>query len=204
MSSGRRGGFLRAILGLLLIGAAIVYGAAALTSPWSFHIGGRWTPLLYWSGTGKLVTKNGIYPLYVSFFPSSHFSRLRLEGLRPTGGLQGSAMLCTTPGSLQKLKVSGTIYGGWKSTEGSLMAFRFLEFRIFNHQREGYFDLYGRWRGPQLLMEDRGEQGIPFPSGLSIEHASVVLDWGDYSDFKRMCTNAASSLSKPSSSKHFP
>src|SRR5215831_2504816 len=75
MSSGRRGGCLITILRLLLVGVAVVYGVAALTSPWSFHIGGRWTPLLYWSGTGKLVTRSGTYPLYVSFFPASHIVR---------------------------------------------------------------------------------------------------------------------------------
>jgi len=41
------------LFGLLIFGVAGVYLLAALTAPWSFHIGGRWTPLLYWSGSGK-------------------------------------------------------------------------------------------------------------------------------------------------------
>ena len=53
-------GCLTNLLGLLIICGAVVYAVVAITSPWAFHIGGRWTPLLYWSGRGKLVTKNGI------------------------------------------------------------------------------------------------------------------------------------------------
>lgn len=194
MSRRRHGclGCFGSLLGLILLCLVVVYGVVAVTSPWAFHIGGRSTPLMYWSGYGKLVTKNGTYPLYVIFYPYSHFSHLHLDGLRPTGGLQGTGSLCTAPGVVQKLKLSGTIYGGWKSTEGSLMNFRALEFVYWRGggQRRGYFDLYGRFRGPQLVMEDRGEVGSPFRSGLKIEHASVTLDWGSVSDFKSMCASA--------------
>ena len=180
----------------LVLGVAVLYGVIAVTDPWAFHIGGRWTPLLYWSGSGKLLTKSGTYPLYISFFPSSHFSRLHLDGLRPTGGLQGSGWLCTSRGAMQSLELTGTIYGGWRSTEGSLMNFRLLERRIFNSgQRRGFFNLYGRWQGPQLVMQDRGELGSTFRSGLKIEGASVTLDWGRYSDFKAMC--AANAAAEP-------
>ena len=74
MSTARRFGCLTRIFAALLLGVAVVYTVAAITSPWSFHIGGRWTPFLTWSGSGKLVTKNGTYPLYITFYPSSHFS----------------------------------------------------------------------------------------------------------------------------------
>jgi hypothetical protein len=190
----QRHGCFGTLFGLLVVCVAIVYGLAALTNPWSFHIGGRWTPLLYWSGTGMLLTKGGTYPLYVSFFPSSHFSRLHLDGLRPTGGVQGSGWLCTSPGVVQPLKLTGTIFGGWRSTEGSLMEFRLLEPKIFDvGQRQGFFNLYGRWHGLELVMEDRGEPGSTFRSGLKIEHASVALDWGRYADFKAVCASAKNS-----------
>src|SRR5581483_4815414 len=71
----------------LLVGVmALVYGAIVLLNPWAIHMGGRWTPLLTWTGTGKLVTVTGTYPLLVTFSPSAHSSRLRLDGLRPTSG----------------------------------------------------------------------------------------------------------------------
>lgn len=193
-----RRGCLTKLFSLLLVGilgGALLYGLVAITAPWSFHIGGRWTPLLTWHGYGELVTKNGTeYPLYINFYPSSHFSQLHLEGLRPTGGLQGSGWLCTSPGVTQYLDLSGTIYGGWRSTNSSLMAFRLLEHRIINTGGYwGFFDLRGRWQGPTLVMDERGDHGeigAPFRSGLRIDHASVTLNWGSYSEFKAACAKS--------------
>ena len=194
MRTPRRRGFLRSLFWLIVLGVAVVYAVAAITAPWSFHIGGRSTPFLFWSGAGTLTTKSGTYPIYVSFHPASHFSRLRLDGLRPTGGVGGTAALCTSRGVTQYLKLTGTIYDGWSSTDGSLLAFRLLEPRIVNvGQRQGYFNLYGRWQGPELVMDDRGEPGNTFRSGLKIEQASVKLDWTGYWTFKQVCANSTKS-----------
>jgi hypothetical protein len=191
MRTPRRRGFLRSLFWLVVLGVAVIYGVAAITAPWSFHIGGRSTPFLFWSGAGTLTTKSGTYPIYVSFHPASHFSRLRLDGLHPTGGVGGTAALCTSRGVTQNLNLTGTIYNGWSSTDSSLLAFRLSEPRIVNvGQRRGYFNLYGRWQGPELVMIDRGETGNTFRSGLTIEHASVKLDWTGYWSFKRVCANS--------------
>ncbi len=186
----RRRGCLANLFGLVAVCVIVVYAVVAVTSPWAFHIGGRWTPLLYWSGYGKLTTKNGSFPLYVIFYPSPHFSKLHLDGLRPTGGLRGTAHLCTSAGVVEPLKLSGTIYGGWSSTNEALMAFRLLEFRIVNMgQQQGYFDLYGRWSGPELMMTDRHRSSEKFRSGLKIDQATITLDWGSYAEFKTACAN---------------
>jgi len=185
------------LLAVAVFGAAALYAVMAIGAPWAFHIGGRWTPLLTWHGYGQLVTRNGInYPLYVQFFPSSHFSKLHLQGLRPTGGVQGTGWICTSPGTTQYVTVSGTIYGGWRSTDGSLMTLRVLERdRIYINvgQNYGFFDLTGRWQDQKLVMDERGDEGEvghPFRSGLRIDHASITLDWGSYSDFKHLCATA--------------
>jgi len=163
MSKGSGVGCLTRIVGALLFGVVIVYAVAAITSPWSFHIGGRLTPFLTWSGYGQLVTKNGTYPLYISFFPYPHFSRLKLDGLRPTGGLWGHGWLCTAPGSIERLRLYGTIFDGWSSTEGSLMEFRLNEPKVIDMgQRRGYFDIYGRWQGQELVMNDRNRYSGTF------------------------------------------
>lgn len=194
----RRHGCLADIFKLLLLCVIVFYGAVGLTNPWAFHIGGRSTPFLYWSGYGKLVAKSGTYPLYVMFYPSAHSSRLRLDGLRPTGGLQGTASLCTAPGVVLPLQLSGTIYGGWSSTDGALMEFRLLDYKIIDvGQRQGYFDLFGRWRGPELVMDDRGEASGKFRSGVTIEHASLTLGYGSYSDFKSTCSTATNVPARP-------
>jgi hypothetical protein len=188
------------LLAIVVFGLAVAYGVVVVTAPWSRHIGGRWTPFLTWHGYGELLAKSGTeYPLYINFYPSSHFSQLRLQGLRPTGGLQGSGWLCTAPGVSQRLDLSGTIYGGWRSTDRSLMSFRLLEYRMFNAVTgRGFFDLRGRWQGPKLEMDERGdhgELGAPFRSGLRIDHASVTLSWGSYSDFKELCARAGARAS---------
>jgi hypothetical protein len=189
----RRRGIFASLVALLLLCAAVVYGVAAVTAPWAFHIGGRWTPLLYWSGSGTLHTKGGAYPLYVTIYPSSSFSRLHLDGLRPSGGVQGSGSLCTSRGAILYLKLGGTIYNGWRSTAGSFIQFRLLEPKYIDvGQKQGFFDLYGRWHGPQLVMDARGESAVAFRSGLRIDQASVTLAPGAYSDFKALCANATS------------
>jgi hypothetical protein len=192
-------GCLASLLGVLAVAVAAVYGAAAVTAPWSFHIGGRSTPFLTWWGWGTLRTKDGhSYPLSIYFFPSSRFSRLRLDGLRPTGGLQGSARLCTSRGVVEQLDLSGTIYGGWRSTEGSLIDFRLFERKRFDvGQHTGYFDLYGRFRGPDLVMDDRGRYSSPLRSGLRVEHGSVTFSWGGYRDFQAVCDSAATYAMHP-------
>ncbi len=191
MSTARRFGCLTRIFAALLFGVAVIYVVAAITSPWSFHIGGRWTPFLIWSGSGKLVTKNGAYPLYITFYPSSHFSRLHSAGLRPTGGVQGNGWLCTAPGSMERLRLSGTIYNGWSTTEGSQIGFRLNEWNAIDlGQHRGYFDLYGHWQSQQLVMDDHGAYSSSLRSGLKLEHASVAFDWGSYSDFKSICASA--------------
>jgi hypothetical protein len=178
------------LLMLLLCGIGF-YAVVAGLDPWALHIGGRWTPLLMWQGSGKLLTNGGEYPLYVSMLPSSNFSRLHMDGLRPVGGVQGTGWLCTSRGGMQRLNLSGTIYGNWSTTEGSLIAFRLLEPRPIDvGQRQGFFDLAGRFRGPQLVMDDRGSVGNSFGSGIRIEHASVTLEWSSYSDFKAWCASA--------------
>lgn len=173
---------------------ALLYVGVVLIAPWSLHIGRRWTPFLTWHGYGQLHTKDGgEYPLYVSFYPSSHFgsSGLRLNGLRSTGGLQGSGWICTSRGAAQYLDLSGTIYGGWRSTDNSLMEFRLHEHRIVDTGGYwGFFDLRGRWHGPELVMNERGdhgEVGAPFRSGLRVDYASVAFGWGSYSQFKAAC-----------------
>jgi hypothetical protein len=178
----------RAMARLVLI-PALVYGAIVLLNPWAIHIGDRWTPLQIWTGTGKFVTASGAYPLMVTLSPSPHSSRLRLDGLRPTSGLSGWGWLCTPQGTTVRLRVSGTIYGVWRSTDGALLEFRMIE-RMKNFpsiQDGGYVDLFGYWHGPQLVMDDRGEWSKTFRSGLRIEHASLTLRSGSKSEFDAAC-----------------
>jgi len=97
----------------------------------------------------------------------------------------------------QYLKQSGTMYNGWSTTENALISIRLLEPKYFDvGQHRGYFDLYGRWRGQQLVLDDRAAWASTFRSGVRIEHASVTVDPGSYSDFSAACAGATSNAGR--------
>ena len=56
----------------------------------------------------------------------------------------------------------------------------------------GSFDLVGKLRGPELVMDDRGNWSTSFRSGLRIERASVTLQWSPYWSCKTACQSAGS------------
>jgi hypothetical protein len=183
--------------GGLVFAFVIILLVTGLLAPWAYHIGGRWTPGM-WQGVGMLRTESGdAYPLYIYFFPNFRsMSRLRLNGQRPTSGLRGMAWLCSAQGVMQRLDLSGDIYGTYLNTEGNQIGFRLLDARHafqINPQRRRYFDLHGRWHGPEIVMEDSGgwERGFhPDPHNPK-EQAKVTFTYGSYGDFKEMCGVAA-------------
>lgn len=166
----------------------------AALAPWAFHIGGQWTPGAWW-GIGMLRTQGAFeYPLYVFLYPYfGTASRLRLNGVRSTSGLEGSGWLCSAQGVTQRLDLTGDIYGAYLSTEGKQISFRLLDARLplqINYRHRRYFDLEGVWRGPQLVMHDDGgwERGFhPDPHDPK-ERATVTFSSGSFSDFKKLCS----------------
>jgi hypothetical protein len=183
---------MRSILKLvvaLVLGGAIFYALVVALNPWALHMGGVSTPLLYWTGTGTLLAKDGkSYPLYVYLHPGRSASHLHRDGLKPNAGLGGSAELCTAPGTTELLKLSGTMYGGYRTTEGSLMDFRLLEWKVVDPQmKKGYFDLAGYWHGGTLAMTLPNSQGRTFLTGVHIEGATVTLQAASHDAFATAC-----------------
>jgi hypothetical protein len=182
--------------GVLGFGLVLLLALTALLAPWAYHIGGRWTPGVWW-GFGKLRTTAGDeYPLFIYFFPDvSTTSHLRLNGQRPTSGLHGGGWLCSAQGVMQRLDLSGDIYGTYLNTDGNQMAIRLLDARhvSINAQNRRYVDLYGRWHGQELVMQDDGgwERGFhPDPHNPN-ERAAVTFTWGSYWEFKDVCKATA-------------
>lgn len=146
-----------------------------------------------WWGYGKLRTTEGDeYPLYIYFSPNFRSaSRLRWNGQRATSGLQGGGWLCSAQGVMQRLELSGDIYGTYLNTDGNQMEIRLLDARrvTFNYQNRRYFDLYGRWHGPELVMQDDGGWQRSFhrnPRDPN-ERSAVTFRWGSYWAFKDLC-----------------
>lgn len=180
---------------VLLAAGAVVFayiGMVAL-NPWALHIGGRSTPLLYWQGAGTVLSKDGkTYPVFVRFWPDRphrHNAGSR-EGKIKNADLTGTGWLCLAPGTIERMDVSGTMYGGYRSSDGALFSFRLLEWKKpfnFNYQRRGFFDMAGQFQGPNLALDRPNQQAIPFPSGTFIDHATVTLDWASYAEFEAEC-----------------
>ena len=187
-------GCLTKLLLWAVVGVVLAWALIVALNPWALHIGGRSTPLLYWHGAGTLLSKGGkAFPLYVSFWPGrpqGFHGGGRREGKIVSAQLQGTGWLCLAPGTVERLRLSGTMYGGYTNDSNSLLGFRLLQWRrpfAINPQKRGFFDLAGTWRGPELVMNRPDEQGIPFNSGLFIDHAVVTLRWASYDAFEAAC-----------------
>lgn len=176
---------------------AFMWVVMVALNPWALHIGGRSTPLLYWHGTGLLQSKDGkTYPLYVSWWPGRpmRHSGGRREGKIWSADLKGTGWLCLASGSVERMDVSGTMYGGYTTSDQSLFDFRLLEWRkpfSINYQHRGFFDVAGNWHGPLLVLDRPNEQGIKLNTGPLIDNATVTLHWASYSEFETACRNAA-------------
>jgi hypothetical protein len=174
--------------------AAFMWVVMVALNPWALHIGGRSTPLLYWHGTGTLHAKNcKTYPLYVSFWPGrpTGFSGGgRREGKRKSADLSGTGWLCIAPGTIERMDVSGDMYGGYTSDKDSLIDFRLLEWQKpfqINYHNRGFFDVAGTWHGPELVLDRPNEQGIKLNTGPFIDNATVTLHWATYNEFESAC-----------------
>ncbi|HYW42828.1 MAG TPA: hypothetical protein VE959_08230 [Bryobacteraceae bacterium] len=182
-------GCLTKLLFIVVFGGTVMYAVIALTHPWALHIGGRRTPLFTWFGSGKLVTRGGLeYPLFVVFYPARDSA-----GLNPGSSVQGSAVLCTSPGVAQPLQLRGALDGVWpRSTEGRRMTLVLSEPPPLTHSDPGpgFVSLVGTWHGSELPMDAGGAR---FRSGLRIEQASVTLKPGFFWPFNSVCASAASS-----------
>jgi len=190
---GLLGGCLTKLVLVLLAALAFVWLVMVALNPWALHIGGHSTPLLYWHGTGTVISKDGrAYPLYVWFGPGRPLRRSggRREGKGWSADLTGGGWLCVKPGTPERMRLSGTMYGGYMSDAYSLLDFRLLEWRrpfAINYQNRGFFDVAGMWRGRELVMDRANEQGIRLNTGPFIDNARVTLRWADKSAFDAAC-----------------
>ncbi len=207
--SGCLGGCLAKLIVWSFVALAFVWAVTVALNPWALHIGGRSTPLLFWHGSGTVVAKDGkTYPLYVSFWPGrpqGFHSGGRREGKGVRSHLGGNGWLCIAPGKTQRLKLSGTRYGGYLNADTGLIDFRLLEWGnpfAINYQHRGFFDVAGTWHGPELVMDRPNEQGIKFQTGPFIDNATVTLHWSTYEEFESTCRSMERTHQDPRQTQH--
>ena len=178
------------------ITVAAIYAFTIALNPWALHIGGRSTPFLNWHGSGTVLAKGGkSYPLYISFWPGrpqGFHGGGRRNGKTVSAHLDGNAWLCTAPGQLRRLDLSGRVYGGYTNADNSLFDFRLIDYTppfTMRRPSRGFFDLAGTFHGRQLVLDRPNEQGIPFDNSLFLDNATATLDWSTYNDFVYACKN---------------
>lgn len=176
-----------------------------LINLWAFHMGGRWTPLLTWTGCGTMQSSTGArYALYVRLSLKT-FTGRRSAGMG-SDNLAGDAWICTPQSGPIPLDVSGSIRSIWLDTNGKTVNLRLLNSRT--SQPHLMFDLKGKWDGPDLKMQDYGSlpmsfasDGTPLGYGKTTfgtgESAEVTLRYGDRSDFDTLCQQVKSRTHKP-------
>lgn len=173
-----------------------LYGVVA---PWSFRIGGRFTPTAVWDGVGRLRDSAGnTYGLYVRFYPWLRGGATRIGNApRPRLSLRGRAQVCTAIGTRYPFTLSGEMDGAWLRTDGAETHLSFAEPKNSGLRR--HFSLHGVWNGPDLPLDDHKSMFMYFrhdgtltPSGsytspVPEKHATVTLSWGSERDFESLC-----------------
>lgn len=168
---------------------ALCVAALIAMAPWTVRIGGGWTPLGYWTGLGEVRSASGSrYGLYLNLSPYFHGRVSPLPSRLPRYSLRGQAYVCTAQGRTFHYKLGGAIYGVYLNTDGADVH---LYFTGPQHQLKGSFDLRGTWRGPELLLQDRGSFDLNFGSGgkRAASPAAVTLHRGSFGEFEALCRN---------------
>ncbi|HXS97148.1 MAG TPA: hypothetical protein VN736_21275 [Candidatus Limnocylindrales bacterium] len=170
--------------------------AYVLAAPVSFHLGGRWTPIAQWKGVGRLRDSAGV--VYGLFLQLNFSPTLDVRNQATTCcEIAGKAQVCTEDGARYQFKVSGQMSGAWLRTNGAKVELTLSEAERPKLPRT--FRLAGVWRGADLNLDDQksmytnflpGGKLTPNPmtrAGVPEKHATVVVSWGDLSDFDRAC-----------------
>lgn len=196
----------------LVVVLLITAGVLSVYSPWVFFIGGRFTPLAQWTGYGKLHSSaGGDYGIYL--YLSQHQSEQVDTAFGAKPNLKGSAILCTPQGAKYEYRVEGRV-DAWLHTEGKPTGL----YLVNATAEKRSFDLRGKWRQGNLVMDDKGSLSRWLRSGSSPrrksrrlglaaskgEHAQVTVSYGSRSDFNGFCQNEIAQTTLSRTSTPFP
>ncbi len=176
---------------MVVIGAVLVELA---TTPWVFHIGGRFTPLTEWDGYGRVQASNGGH--YLMFTHLQAGIRGRECGILSCDTLHGSARICARNGSVYTFDLTGAVHAWW-STDGAKTTIELQNVKSGPLPAGWLISFRGRWHGVRLAAAnpDNSFTEVFTPAGL-IRHktsaadagrASVTLRYGSSASFGRAC-----------------
>jgi hypothetical protein len=157
-------GCLTRLVLVLVVGIALVVAIDAIFAPWSFFLGGKFHILPVWEGMGTLHAHSGDYVLSIWMAPAPAGRTFNLPHFR------GYGYLCTPRGERYVLRLSADMqqHPGI-DTNGLAMDIDMYQRRWnYSWTLEGRprLALRGRWRNPDLVMDDRGSLSRAFlPDG---------------------------------------
>jgi len=177
---------------LALVIAAVL--AELVTTPWIFHIGGRFTPLTQWDGYGTVQASNGgHYLLFTHLQGGVRSFECAMSGCDM---LHGTAKICTQRGSVYTLELSGTVHAWW-STDGAKTSIDLQNVKSGPLPDGWLISFRGRWHGGRLeaANPDNSFTEVFTPRGLIRQttstadagQASVILRHGSGAGFDRAC-----------------
>jgi hypothetical protein len=150
---------------MLVLAGAAVLAIDAVFAPWAFFLGGRFHPLAFWQGFGRLHSPQvGDYAVFVRMWPT--------PGGHGYASVTGSAFVCTARGERYPLRLAGGFLDKriWVKTDGERMQLsmyrRGFWSGFFSTERRPRLDLHGSWHDPDLVMDDHGTFASAFlPDG---------------------------------------
>jgi hypothetical protein len=139
-------------LRLVLIVFVVLFLVVFVPAPWSFHIGGQFTPLGQWDGYGPVRASDGGNYLLFTHLQGGVIGRAdppscTIHGT--CGTLRGSAQLCTESGQVYSFSLSGKMHG-WLTTDKSPTDIELSGGSPVPLPHGQVVAFHGVWRGPVL------------------------------------------------------
>jgi hypothetical protein len=139
-------------LRLVLIVFVVLFLVVFVPAPWSFHIGGQFTPFGQWDGYGPVQASNGGRYLLFTHLQGGVIGRADRPGCTihgSCGTLRGSAQLCTETGRVYSFTLSGKMHG-WLTTDKSPTDIDLSGGSPVPLQHGQVVAFHGAWHGPVL------------------------------------------------------
>jgi len=192
----RRHPLLRLVRVLLTLAILLIVVEVGL-NPWSFHIGGKFTPTGAWSGYGTVQASNGgHYVLSVSFRGGPMAGDELGCDQFGCDNLQGTAKLCTASRVTYTFPLTGKVRT-WLSTSGARTDLSLTGGSPTSLPDGWVVALRGSWHGSKLVVAspDNSFTEVFTPRGAirtvtstaDAGTASVTLAPGTTADFNRAC-----------------
>jgi hypothetical protein len=182
------------VLRLVLIAFVVLFLVVFVPAPWSFHIGGQFTPFGQWDGYGPVRASNGGRYLLFTHLQGGVAGRADRPGCTihgSCGTLRGSAQLCTESGRVYSFSLTGKMHG-WLTTDKSPTDIDLSGGSPVPLAHDQVVAFHGVWHGPVLpVASTDGSFTAAFTPAGTIRKATAKAGAGTASGTLRSGSAAA-------------